>query len=78
MTHYSPSPWTAIKHPDAGWDIMSDGNTLIVGDTGVQDESDAKLIAASPELLECLVELRDNFGVEAFTKANNLLDRLVQ
>ena len=72
MTKHTPGPWKAQKprgHQRAihrKWEIVStyltNGEMIVVGEhTGIDclRESDARLIAAAPELLAVLIDVRE-------------------
>jgi hypothetical protein len=52
----TPGPWRSEKNIDAGYDIWggNDDDVGIVGDSGVENEDDAKLIAAAPDMYKAL------------------------
>ncbi len=55
---FTPGPWTAILHKDdvGEWfDISSTSSSEFV--CNVDDEADARLIAAAPDLFDALAEL---------------------
>ena len=54
---HTPGPWKFRKHPDGNWYLGSDFNdepVAIARMVGDGAEPNAKLIAASPEILEAL------------------------
>lgn len=73
MSGHTPGPWTAY-HNGHFWDItiggMYEASTAMVHPNAVERRSDeeteanARLVAASPDLLEALIALRDGPQIE--------------
>jgi hypothetical protein len=60
----NPSKWQAVKK-GASWQIQTkDSKTVAVIENGTEAEANAKLIAASPHLLEALKAMVDLIGDE--------------
>lgn len=55
MTKHAPGPWEAILYPSGIWSVETD--KCVVADR-VTEGSDARLIAAAPELLEVVREFQ--------------------
>lgn len=59
MSAHTPGPWTARKHTDTkGWTVSA-GNSIASVKPRPEAEANARLIAAAPELLEALKEIRE-------------------
>ena len=59
---HTPGPWYATTMGKAGWvDVFAHGVDIPIASTRHQDqEANARLIAAAPELLEALQSVLDN------------------
>jgi len=53
---HTPGPWHADKS-GAGWEVRPNRNVHAVTILGHEDEANARLIAAAPEMLEALTQL---------------------
>jgi len=76
---YSPAPWKEFRNEKINFIIIKDATDIIIS-YDVEKYDNAKLMAAAPELYECLMELiePDNPITEmaARKKATALLMRL--
>jgi hypothetical protein len=68
MSNHTPGPWLALPTvAPRGWNIEARGCTYTVaiardGTGAPENEANARLIAAAPELLEALTRLRDCYS----------------
>ncbi|WP_127677238.1 hypothetical protein [Sinorhizobium meliloti] len=68
MIEHTPGPWIPTLCDDGAWMVNTDGDIIVVGDN--LSETDARLIAAAPDLLAALkmmVELYNYANVNAFS-----------
>lgn len=56
MSKHTAGPWTAWRHTNAGRDWKIDGREFTIA-TGINSESDARLIAQAPAMLELLKKI---------------------
>lgn len=54
MSKHTPGPWVIINHQIGGADGKEVGNAFAPGRPAVEQEANARLIAAAPDLLEAL------------------------
>lgn len=56
---HTPGPWRATQHHDDSWTVRTDlgANALAHVTVGKNDDADARLIAAAPEMLEALTKV---------------------
>ena len=56
---HTPGPWTIDPQDEDGWDVVTEyvDDRILVRTGLTSREADARLIAAAPELLECLHRL---------------------
>ena len=55
---HTQGPWIVETSADVGYDIRGGDGSFVVSSQGVELEIDAELIAAAPDMLEALKELR--------------------
>jgi hypothetical protein len=61
MSEHTPGPWEVIESGSrcpTEWAVVADSRKGFVGD--IEQEADARLVAAAPDLLAALVTLLDN------------------
>lgn len=56
MSKHTPGPWGLVRHEDT-WLV---GPGIVIDDTAEEDEANARLIAAAPELLAALERTLSN------------------
>lgn len=71
MLKFTPGPWHVPEYIGAGWDVVDVHDVNIA--QNIQEEADARLIAAAPEmyglLYEALQELKHNMLKEYDTSS---------
>ena len=68
---HTPGPWKAIVDPE-GWELVASGRGQTIA-TFDCSESDARLIAAAPDLLAALEKAADWIDAQLIT-ANDITD----
>lgn len=60
MANHTPGPWELEDNHDGGFDLIASNKNWIatIHYGREEDEHDARLIAAAPELLEALIQAR--------------------
>ncbi len=78
MSKYSPGPWVTTHSPLTGYRVSDKtgwGVAVVLKDTN--DEANARLIAAAPDMLEALRELLGDFGCIVTAANHNDLATIV-
>ena len=83
-TIHTPGPWKAVHSEGLYWDVMADSSHFISPVAACYDpqnsEADAKLIAAAPEMLAALQDIKSflsNSQIPGAINAAARLERLI-
>lgn len=79
MSKHTQGPWHIARFEASTVDIRDARGVTVaeVGDTSMEDEANARLIAAAPELLEALKAARDDLRVAGFDATVSMLDEAI-
>lgn len=68
---FTPGPWSFRTNPNYSLDFFGGGTALICNVRIANQDANARLIAAAPELLEaCIEALENDESCEGFNAAN--------
>lgn len=75
---HTPGPWCALKYPDVkSWTVAAQGSVA----SKIKTEQDARLIAAAPEMLEALEQIKgllpDIEGEGPLGTIENIIDHAI-